>query len=119
MNTSRLIGIVGPCCAGKSTLAAGLRALGYNARPIGQEHSYVPHMWQAVSHPDILIYLDVSYPVAQRRRRMNWLPADLDEELRRLQHARAHCHLYLHTDPLSVEQVRGEVLRFLGDLFEP
>ncbi len=119
MEPSRLVGIVGPCCAGKSTLAAGLRALGYNARPIGQEHSYVPHMWQAVGRPDVLIYLDVSYPVAQSRRWMTWLPADLEEERRRLRHARAHCDLYLHTDALSAEQVRGEVTRFLERLLEP
>jgi ABC-type nitrate/sulfonate/bicarbonate transport system ATPase subunit len=80
---SRVIGIVGPCSAGKSTLARGLTGLGYAAKSIGQEHSYVPHMWQVIGRPDLLVYLDVSYNVAQGRRRLDWQPTDLDEQRHR------------------------------------
>jgi thymidylate kinase len=107
-----LIGIVGPCSAGKTTLSRRLEAHGYHARAIGQEHSYVPRMWQRLTNPDVLIFLDVSYAEAQRRRWLNWTPADLEEQHRRLTHARAHCHLYLPTDGLSPEDVCAKVIAF-------
>ena len=93
-----IVGIVGPCCAGKSTLIRTLGALGYSARHIAQEHSYAPRMWQIIGQPDVLVFLDVSYPVAQQRR---------------LRHAREHCDLYLHTDALTIEQARQRVIEFL------
>lgn len=108
-----MVGIVGPCCAGKTTLARTLAAQGFAAKPIAQEHSFAPRMWQQIGRADLLIYLDVSHPVAQARRWMNWQPADLDEQRRRLAHARAHCDLYLDTDPLSVEAVQQAVTDFL------
>jgi deoxyadenosine/deoxycytidine kinase len=111
---SPVIGVVGPCCAGKSTLVQALLSLGYNARHIAQDHSYAPRMWQVVGQPDILVFLDVSYPVAQQRRWMDWQPADMDEQQRRLAHARQHCHLYVATDPLSIDAVREQVLAFLA-----
>ena len=107
------VAIVGPCCAGKTTLAAALRERGYEASPLAQEHSFAPGMWEKMAHPDALVYLDVTYEVAQHRRFMNWTPADMAEEQRRLRHAREHCDLYLHTDELTVEQVRKTVLDFL------
>jgi GTPase SAR1 family protein len=108
------IGIVGPCSAGKSTLVQGLKQRGYlNARPISQEHSYVPDMWQRITKPDVLIYLDVSYENAQKRRWLNWTPEEYIEQLRRLQHARQHAHLFVDTNPLSVGEVLVEVIRFL------
>jgi hypothetical protein len=108
-----LVGIVGPCCAGKSTLLSALQALGYSARVIAQEHSYVPHMWQVLTRPTWLVYLDVTYLVAQQRRWMDWTPADLEEQHHRLRHAREHCHLYLPTDPLTPDQVLDQNLDFL------
>jgi thymidylate kinase len=109
-----LIGIVGPCSAGKSTLARGLVELGLRARAIGQEHSYVPHMWQTLTRPDLLVFLDVSFDVAQARRWLSWQPKDLDEQHRRLGHARQHSHFYLDTDSLSIDQVRDQVLAFVN-----
>lgn len=108
------IGIVGPCSAGKSTLAKGLKQRGYpNVRPIAQEHSYVPHMWQRITNPDVLIYLDVSYENAQKRRCLNWNSDEYAEQLRRLQDARQHAQLYLDTNLLSVEEVLVQVVKFL------
>lgn len=110
-----LIGIVGPCAAGKTTLIANLKEHGYNARHIAQEHSYVPDMWQRLTRPDVLIYLDVSYPQTLLRRRLNWSEAEYQEQVHRLRHAREHADLYIHTDALTPQQVLQAVLEFLQD----
>jgi thymidylate kinase len=109
------IKVVGPCASGKSKLAARLRALGYDAHPAAQDHSYVPDMWQRLNPPDLLIYLDVTLEAAHRRGRTGsgWDQAYLDEQHRRLRHARAHCDLYLPTETLSEEEVLARVLDFL------
>lgn len=113
-----LIGIVGPCGSGKSTLLAGLTKYGYACRHIAQEHSYVPAMWQKITKPDILIYLNASFPVSTARRQLNWQKEDHDEQLRRLQHARQHAHLFVDTDHLTPEQVLQTVLDYLKE-FNP
>lgn len=110
-----LVGVVGPCGAGKSTLIAGLESHGYKCRHIAQEHSYVQTMWQVIAKPDLLIYLGASFPVSTARRRLNWLESDHQEQLRRLSHAREHAHLVVNTDDLSPEQVLQTVLQFLKD----
>ncbi len=109
-----LIGVVGPCAAGKTTLIAGLKDHGYaRVRHIAQEHSYVANMWQRLTHPDLLIYLDVSYSQTIARRRMNWTEAEYAEQLYRLRHARQHADLVVQTDDLSPAQVLQQVLAFL------
>src|SRR5512134_3130842 len=86
--TAPLVGVVGPCGSGKSTLVAGLEKYGYTCRHIAQEHSYVPAMWQKIAKPNILIYLSVSFPISTARRKLDWMKKDYDEQLRRLSHAR-------------------------------
>ncbi|MEJ5240401.1 MAG: hypothetical protein WHS87_04320 [Anaerolineales bacterium] len=114
MSTKRpLIGVVGPCGAGKSTLIAGLSRHGYTCRHIAQEHSYVPDMWLRLSHPDVLIFLNASYETTVRRRALNWTMEEYQEQQRRLAHARAHADLIVETDELSIEEVLGRVLEFL------
>lgn len=110
-----LVGIVGPCGAGKTTLAEGLKLEGVNARAISQEHSFVPDMWKRITHPDILIFLQASHPVGGMRRNMDWTPAEWNMQQRRLRHARAHADLYVDTDPLGITQVLEQVLKFLKD----
>ena len=110
-----LIGVVGPCGAGKSTLIEALDARGYATRHIAQEHSYVKDMWQRITNPDVLIFLQVSFPVSQKRRPMNWNEADYQEQQRRLEHARAHADLYLDTDNLSVQEVFDRVSAFIDE----
>lgn len=111
------IGIVGPCVSGKSSLTHALQAAGFDARAISQEHSYVPNMWQRITHPDVLIYLDVDYAGAKARRpRIDWGPERLAEQAERLAHARAHCDLYLDTTPLSLAEVHERVLTFLAGI---
>jgi RNase adaptor protein for sRNA GlmZ degradation len=111
-----LVGVVGPCGAGKSTLIEGLEAAGYACRHIAQEHSYVKDMWKRITDPDLLIFLFCSFETATARRRLNWNRADYDEELRRLAHAREHADLLIETDRLAIEEVRARALQFLGSL---
>ena len=106
--------LVGICGSGKSTLARGLRALGYEVKECGQEHSEVPYMWQVLSRPDVLIYLDASEEVTYRRGERHYVPGFVEEERRRLAHARAHCDLYLMTDDLSEAEVLERVATFLA-----
>jgi deoxyadenosine/deoxycytidine kinase len=116
---SPLIGVVGPCGSGKSTLIAELEKRGYACRHIAQEHSYVQAMWQIIAKPDILIYLDASFPVSTARRKLDWRKKDHDEQLRRLAHAREHSHLTINTDDLTPQQVLQRALDFLKEAASP
>ncbi len=108
------VAVVGPCSAGKSTLTSALKVAGYEARHPAQEHSLAPAMWQRFSQPDLLIYLDVSYAAARRRRpQHDGGPQRLAEQHRRLAHAREHCDFYLDTSDLSIEEVRERVFAYL------
>lgn len=108
-----LIGIVGPCGAGKSTLTESLEKNGYLCRHIAQDHSYVPAMWQIITKPSILIFLDVSFPVSTARTKLNWQEKDYNEQLHRLSHAREHANIIIHTDRLTPEQVLQKALDYL------
>lgn len=110
-----LIGVVGPCGSGKSTLIAGLEAHGFPCRHIAQEHSYVPAMWQIITKPDLLIFLHASFPVSTVRRKLNWQEKDYNEQSRRLSHAREHAHIIIDTDELTPNQVLQQALDFLTD----
>jgi hypothetical protein len=104
--SSPLIAVVGVCAAGKTTLTQAMRARGYNVRQVLQEHSYVPYMWQRITAPDLLIYLDAQLETIRKRRQDPEFPAWLfEQELQRLAHAREHCDLYVSTDettPLAI-----------------
>lgn len=112
---SPLIGVVGPCGAGKTTLIEALDSLGYATRHIAQEHSYVKDMWKRITNPDVLIFLQASFPITkQRRSRMiHWNQADYNEQQRRLEHALEHADLVIDTDNLSIEEVLERVLSFV------
>ena len=108
-----IIGIVGPCTSGKSTLIANLRGVsGIELRHIAQEHSYVQAMWERISHPRLLIFLDVSYPVSLERKNLTWTFAEYQEQQRRLTHARERADFYLLTDGLTPQQVVEKVQDF-------
>ncbi len=114
-NSTPLIGIVGPCGSGKSTLMAGLETHGYRCRHIAQEHSYVKHMWQVITDPDILIFLHSSFENSTQRRKLNWSLADYEEQQHRLSHARAHAHIIIDTDLLKPDDVLARALTFLKE----
>jgi cytidylate kinase len=112
-DSSMLIGFVGPCASGKSTITSEMEARGYKTRHIAQEHSYVQDMWQRITNPDILIFLQASYSVTLKRRNLNWKEKDYNEQQLRLAHAREHADLYINTDDLSIEEVIQQILIFI------
>ena len=105
-----LVGIVGPCGSGKSTLIAGLEKHGYSCRHIAQEHSYVKYMWQAITNPDILIFLQCSFENSTARRKLNWRLADYEEQIRRLSHAYEHAQIIIDTNVLNPDEVLAKAL---------
>lgn len=108
------VGIVGVCASGKSVLAGRLTAAGFDAHEIGQEHSYVPDMWQRIHPPDVLIYLHAEYSTIQKRRPNSLMTRSLyDQMLSRLSHARDHADLTIVTDPLTEEDVYRKVSSYL------
>jgi guanylate kinase len=111
-----LIAVVGPCASGKSQLVQALCEQGYNAREVLQEHSYAPAMWQRITQPDVLIYLDVSETIALQRR-PTCAPTGWWETLTyRLRHARQHADFCIHTDKLTIQQVIEQALAFLQNV---
>lgn len=111
----KLIGVVGPCSSGKSTLLARLSEIGIEARHIAQEHSYVPDMWKKIVAPDILLFLDVSYQVSMQRRKLDMTEEEFNRLNERLSHAREHADLYINTDDLSSDEVFQRVVEFLSN----
>src|SRR5258706_13382452 len=77
-NKDPLIGIVGPCGSGKSTLVAGLEQQGVRCRHIAQEHSYLKHMLQGITKAGMLIFLPCSFGHSTTRRKLNWLLSDYE-----------------------------------------
>lgn len=108
-----LVIVVGPCGSGKSTLAAHLQELGYDARIVAQEHSRVHDLWRHGGRPDALIYLDASPTVITRRRGGTFPRWLYDKQIDRLNDARAHTTLYLHTDASSPQDVLRAVTEHL------
>jgi hypothetical protein len=73
-------------------------------------------MWQRITNPDILIYLDVDFSAVETRRpRSHGGPERLADQHKKLAHARAHCDFYLNTTTFSPVQVQEQVLQFLRE----
>ena len=111
-----LIGIVGVCASGKSTLIKALTAQGYRCRHIAQEHSYVPDMWKRLSNPDILVFLEVSYEKTLERKKLNWTRGEYETQLKRLQHAFHHADIVINTESLDPRQVMDRVTAEIENL---
>ncbi|MGD1992279.1 MAG: hypothetical protein PVI59_03715 [Anaerolineae bacterium] len=108
-----LVAVVGPCGGGKTALVTALRRHGVEAREVAQEHSFVPAMWQRITNPDLLVYLDVSRCVAERRKGRELPLAYWLQLIDRLAHARAHADLLIETDRLTLDHVLEKALSFL------
>jgi shikimate kinase len=113
------IGLVGPCTSGKSTIRALLEGQGYRVRHIAQEHSHVPEMWRAIANPDVLVFLDVSYPVTLQRRNWTWTVGEYEEQQRRLAHAREHADLVIDTDSAKPKEIAARVAQFIERVADP
>ena len=109
-----VIGVVGPCAAGKTSLVNRLLDNNINAKHIAQEHSYVPRMWKKITNPDLLIYLDVSFEISMKRKKLNWSSEEFHEQLKRLDDAHNHADLIIHTDTLSPDEVFCIVIEFIN-----
>jgi len=70
-------------------------------------------MWRRLTNPDVLVYLDVSYPLSIQRRNLDWNYSEYFEQLRRLENARENANLYINTDDLSPEEVLLHVRTFI------
>jgi len=117
MNKSNfIVGVVGVCGSGKSELVQRLRERGYQARHIAQEHSFTPDMWRRISNPDVLIFLEVSYPLTMERKEFQWTKKEYNTEIERLHHAQQHADLIINTDVITPDEVFNHVLQFLGEL---
>ena len=109
-----IIKIVGISGSGKSTLVRGLRAKGYDARPVSQEHSNVPDLWQQFDRPAYLIYLNATLENQQARRQdVTWSAGAYKEEVRRLTHAREHADLRIDTAELTLDGVLHLAISYL------
>lgn len=105
-----LIGLVGPCAAGKTTIAGLLKEKGYSVRQIAQEHSYVPYMWKRITNPDLLVYLEVTYENTMLRKALRWTQAEYQIQISRLEHARQHADLTINTNILTPDQAVTRIL---------
>jgi RNase adaptor protein for sRNA GlmZ degradation len=106
--------VVGISGSGKSTLVRDLRAAGYDARAVSQEHSNVPDLWQQFEPPSYLIYLYATLEDQQARRQdVTWSAAAHQEEVRRLAHAREHADLRIDTSDLTPEAVLQVAISYL------
>lgn len=106
------VAIVGVCASGKTTLVAGLKAAGYDAYNVAQEHSCVHNFW-AHHKPDVLVMIDATMPAIHKRRKVYWGEDRLAAQHKRLADARAHADLYIQTDSFSAAEVRQQVIDFL------
>lgn len=111
-----LIGVVGVCASGKSTLIKALSGAGYRCRHIAQEHSYVKEMWRLLTKPDILIFLEVSYEKTLERKQLNWTREEYEIQLQRLQHAYEHADIHINTDLLSPAELLNTALHEIHNL---
>ncbi len=109
-----LIGIVGVCASGKTSLIRNLSGESFEIRHIAQEHSYVKDMWKRITNPDLLVYLEVSYENTISRKHLGWTRSEYEEELKRLQHARENADLIVDTNSLTESQVAQQVLDFIN-----
>ncbi len=105
--------VVGPCGAGKSTLVQSLRARGYAARAVAQEHSIISDLWRHGGEPAALIVLEVERDTIAYRRRAEFPDWLYQEQRGRLASARAHADLVVVTDDVSPAEVTRKVVDFL------
>ena len=113
-NYQGIIGVVGNCASGKTTLVKGLNARGFRAVNIAQEHSMAQGLWQR-KNPDFLVYLSCTLATAQERREIYWTQQRLDDQWERLAQAREHADFHLVTDGMSIAEVLETVVELVNE----
>lgn len=109
----RRVVVIGPCASGKSSLTRRLRALGFDARACGQEHSEIPELWRHME-PDVLIGLWIDLQTLRHRRSSNsWSGTIYDRQQERLASGFAHADLVLDCHAIDQDAVLREVLSWL------
>ena len=112
------IAVVGGCGSGKSTIVNELKARGYDAWVVGQEHSEVRGLWSR-RNPDVLVFLDVTLEAVRRRRDENWPEWLYHRQQARLTDARESASIHLNTAALTVEETVAQLLDQLDDQMPP
>jgi energy-coupling factor transporter ATP-binding protein EcfA2 len=109
-----VVKVVGVSASGKSTLVRALRAAGYDARAVSQEHSYAATLWKQFEVPRVLIYLDTTLEVQRERRPdVTWDGDNLAVERQRLHDAYAEADLRINTAALAGDDVLRMTLAYL------
>lgn len=77
-------------------------------------------MWKRLTNPDVLIFLQASFPIIRQRcsNIIHWSDAVYEEQQRRLSHALAHANLIIDTDNLQIQDVLEKTLAFIGEIQE-
>ena len=109
----RTVVVVGVCGSGKSELVRSLRAAGFAARVVAQEHSVIRDLWRHQGVPDALVYLAASPTEVARRGRGMVGPTLLAVQEARLTDALLAATITVDTDPLTANQVAELVLERL------
>lgn len=108
-----IIGVVGPCGSGKTTLINNLSHLAVEFHHIAQEHSYVKDMWRKVTDPDLLIFLEADLETILERKSFTLTQKDYQIQMRRLEHALEHADLIIDTNNLTsgeISQIADEFI---------
>ena len=99
------VAVVGHCASGKTTVVKLLRADGYDAYSVAQEHSVIRDLWKH-QEPQHVLYLDVSLDELRRRRGNPQWPAWIFEEQEsRLLDARRNATVVINTDKHEPEDI--------------
>jgi cytidylate kinase len=109
-----VIAIVGPCASGKSTLAENLRAVGFDARVSGQEHSEVATLWKRL-RADVVVALHIDIETLRARRGETWSQSLFESQLRRLRNAYDAADIHINTVAQSESEAVAEVTRSLNN----
>jgi len=108
--------VVGVCGSGKSILVEGLRAAGYDAHAVAQEHSIVPELFLHLN-PDLIIYLSASDETVAARKKTGWEHGQLEAQRRRLKRARQQAHMHFQTDNVEPGELVRNVKKALANRF--
>ncbi|MBA2289586.1 MAG: hypothetical protein H0V98_04295, partial [Chloroflexia bacterium] len=105
----RRVVVIGPCASGKTTLTQRLRALGFDARACGQQHSEILELWKHMQ-PDVLIGLWIDLETLRdRRSSASWAGSIYARQQHRLASGYAHADLVIDCHDIDPDEVERDV----------